>query len=74
MTATQHQIGCYWWSTSKPSQFNTECGKHTNKIVEWPRSGTNCQFCGQIMAYVDNEADAKLLHKTQADVAWRHKA
>jgi hypothetical protein len=74
VSATQHKIECYWWATSSPSRLNTECGQTSTKIVEWPRSGTNCQFCGKVMAYAANDAEAKLLRKQGANVAWRHKA
>jgi hypothetical protein len=72
MTATQHKIECYWWATSKPSQLNTECGNHSNRIVNWPRSGTACQWCGKVMAYAANAADAAKLRADGHDTTWRH--
>jgi hypothetical protein len=75
VTTTQHKIDCYWWATI--NGLKTECDAQPSllkKVVEWPRSGTNCQFCGKVMAYATNEADAKSLRSTGANVAWKHKA
>lgn len=77
MALSRQRIGCYWWATSKPSILNTECGAPASAmkaIVNWPRSGTACQFCGHILAYADNREQAEQLHKDGHDIHYRHQS